>query len=459
MDMLCYDTKGTLTQKITTIELQPPWCETFEQELLLFADLTTSEFVSRYTGYKPNNVWSGLKSTHTDVVGTFSFSFIWVVQCTTQAHMLCVIGSRSSVCVRDRTIHIPSMFAHERSSSFSRSHTTPLTLFSSSSTTSSTITSQVTLPINKPCAQDPQNEEYGSVAKTTSSAGKKPNVIDNLLRDLYSDLPEWVRVDVDTEPSYSFDAELYDELIRKALPSPLFTQEREESANLRQTYHSHEESLLPAQSFFAHSRTERPVYEPSSNLPQKRKSSRDLENEQIRILLERQKRANSCWNQIWDPEARTSSRFWQKRYPGINWNYWFSANGSWSCSYRMWAIQARSITTTRRNVRTKSGSSWNLYQEHARHGTIAEIHVLKVEELSRRKLTEDFEAVTSFFQGSNVKTVCNFGDNDAKYPDAEIDDVHTRNSLASPLYLQEREASASLLQTKRKLVSTCTVNF
>ena len=183
MDMLCYDTKGTLTQKITTIELQPPWCETFEQELLLFADLTTSEFVSRYTGYKPNNVWSGLKSTHTDVVGTFSFSFIWVVQCTTQAHMLCVIGSRSSVCVRDRTIHIPSMFAHERSSSFSRSHTTrDLTLFSSkTSTTSSTITSQVTLPINKPCAQDPQNEEYGSVAKTTSSAGKKPNVIDNLL--------------------------------------------------------------------------------------------------------------------------------------------------------------------------------------------------------------------------------------------------------------------------------------
>ena len=75
--------------------------------------------------------------------------------------------------------------------------------------------------------------------------------------------------------------------------------------------------------------------------------------------------------------------------------------------------------------------------------------VLKVEELSRRKLTEDFEAVTSFFQGSNVKTVYNLGDNDAKYPDAEIDDEHTRNSLASPLYLQEGEASASLLQVYR----------
>ena len=73
-------------------------------------------------------------------------------------------------------------------------------------------------------------------------------------------------------------------------------------------------------------------------------------------------------------------------------------------------------------------------------------HMLKVEELSRRKLTEDAEEVTSFFQGSNVETVHILGDNDAKYPDAEIDDEHTRNSLASPLYLEEREASASLLQ-------------
>ena len=96
-------------------------------------------------------------------------------------------------------------------------------------------------------------------------------------------------VDIDTEPSYSCDAELDDELIGKALSSPLFIQEREEPANLRQTCHSHEESLLPAQSFFTRTSTVRPVYEPSSDLSQKRKSSRDLENERIRILLERQK--------------------------------------------------------------------------------------------------------------------------------------------------------------------------
>ena len=54
----------------------------------------------------------------------------------------------------------------------------------------------------------------------------------------------------DTEPSYSCDAELDDEIIGKAPSSPLFIQEREEPANRRQAYHSGEESLLPAQSFF-----------------------------------------------------------------------------------------------------------------------------------------------------------------------------------------------------------------
>ena len=96
-------------------------------------------------------------------------------------------------------------------------------------------------------------------------------------------------VDIDTELSYSCDAELDDEIIGKALSSPLFIQEREEPANLRQADHSHEESLLPAQSFFTRTSTGRPVYEPRKDLSQKRKSSRDSENEQIRILLERQK--------------------------------------------------------------------------------------------------------------------------------------------------------------------------
>ena len=93
--------------------------------------------------------------------------------------------------------------------------------------------------------------------------------------------------DKDTEPSHSYDAELDDEIIGKAISSPLFIQEREEPADRRQAYHSYEESVLPAQSFFAHTSTERPVFEPCSS--QKRKSGRDMENERIRILLEGQK--------------------------------------------------------------------------------------------------------------------------------------------------------------------------
>ena len=141
---------------------------------------------------------------------------------------------------------------------FSCSHSTPLTLTSSSSIPSSRTTSQVKLPINKPC-EDPQDEECGPVANTTSSH-VSPNVIDNFdYSETYTAIFQNDPVDIDTEPSYSFDAELDDELIRKALASPMFTREREESAILRQTYHSHQESLLPV-SPFSHEQVRRDPY-------------------------------------------------------------------------------------------------------------------------------------------------------------------------------------------------------
>ena len=94
--------------------------------------------------------------------------------------------------------------------------------------------------------------------------------------------------DKETEPSYLCDAELDDETIGKALSPPLFIQEREEPADRRQAYHI-TLSLLPAQSFFAHSRMERPVRELSSLSSCREKPSLDSENEQIRILFVRQK--------------------------------------------------------------------------------------------------------------------------------------------------------------------------
>ena len=95
--------------------------------------------------------------------------------------------------------------------------------------------------------------------------------------------------DKDTEPSYLCDAELDDETIGRALSSPLLIQERGESADRRQAYHSFEESLLPAQSSFTHTKTERPVHELSSPSSCRQQPSREMENETIRILLERQK--------------------------------------------------------------------------------------------------------------------------------------------------------------------------
>ena len=99
-------------------------------------------------------------------------------------------------------------------------------------------------PSIKPNAH-PQNEEYCPVAVYHPLTGYEPNQLDNQLDNFdYSEVSAAIfqdeSVDIDTEPSYSCDAELDDELIGKALSSPLFIQEREEPANLRQTYLSHE---------------------------------------------------------------------------------------------------------------------------------------------------------------------------------------------------------------------------
>ena len=109
------------------------------------------------------------------------------------------------------------------------------------------------------------NEEYCSMAIYHPFTGYEPNVLDDFhYWESSAMIFQDDSGDIDTEPSYSCDAELDDETIGKALSSTLFFQEREEPSNLRQSYHSHEESLLPAQSFFAHTRTERPVHELSS---------------------------------------------------------------------------------------------------------------------------------------------------------------------------------------------------
>ena len=76
-------------------------------------------------------------------------------------------------------------------------------------------------------------EEYRPVAIHNPLTGYEPNQLDNHFDNFdYSETSSAIfqdeSVDIDTEPSYSCDAELDDEIIGKALSSPLFIQEREE---------------------------------------------------------------------------------------------------------------------------------------------------------------------------------------------------------------------------------------
>ena len=79
--------------------------------------------------------------------------------------------------------------------------------------------------------------------------------------------------------------------IGMALSSPLFTQEREDAASRRRAYYSLDEGLSSSQSSSVGHRTGRPVVEQLNSLISNVRENprRSSENEQIRILLERQR--------------------------------------------------------------------------------------------------------------------------------------------------------------------------
>ena len=86
--------------------------------------------------------------------------------------------------------------------------------------------------------------------------------------------------------------EIDDYTIGRALSSPLFTQEREDAASRRQAYHSLDERLSSSQPSSVGHRTGRPVGDQfdSLNSNVRENPRRSSENEQIRILLERQRK-------------------------------------------------------------------------------------------------------------------------------------------------------------------------
>ena len=139
------------------------------------------------------------------------------------------------------------------------------------------------------------NEELGTLAENIPLTGNEPNVFDD---NHISETTEIFTQETssDRRPSNLHDLEISDYTIGRALSSPLFTQEREDPASRRQAYHSPEESLLSSQSLsVGHVRTKRSVSDEFGSLMSNVRENpcRDSENEQIRILLERQKRADS----------------------------------------------------------------------------------------------------------------------------------------------------------------------
>ena len=133
------------------------------------------------------------------------------------------------------------------------------------------------------------NEESDSLVNNTPLTGYEPKIFDDYHISETTDI--FIQESSsDSRPSNLHDSEISDYTIGRALSSPLFTQEREEPASRRQAYHSPEESLLSSQSLsVGHVRTERLVDEFDSLISNDRENPcRDSENEQIRILLERQ---------------------------------------------------------------------------------------------------------------------------------------------------------------------------
>ena len=139
------------------------------------------------------------------------------------------------------------------------------------------------------------SEEFRTLADDTPLTGYEPKIFDD------HHISETTEIFIqesssDSRPSNLHDWEISDDTTGRALSSPLFTQEREEPAGRRQAYHSLEESLLSSQSLsVGHARTGRPVSDELGSLTSNARGNpcRDSENEQIRLLLERQKRADS----------------------------------------------------------------------------------------------------------------------------------------------------------------------
>ena len=137
----------------------------------------------------------------------------------------------------------------------------------------------------------PANEDLGTLAEYDPLTGYEPN--DYHISETTE--PYIQESSGENGSLNSHDLEYDDYTIGMALSSPLFTLEREDAASRRRAYHSHDEGLSSSQSSSVGHRKGRPVVEQFDSLISniRENPSRSSENEQIRFLLELQKRADS----------------------------------------------------------------------------------------------------------------------------------------------------------------------
>ena len=131
--------------------------------------------------------------------------------------------------------------------------------------------------------------------------------------------------------------------------SLLFTQEREDAASRRQAYHSPEESLSSSQSSsVGHVRTGRLVSDQFDSLISSVRENprRNSENEQIRILLERQKEQilADCRAEIQKHEFQAN--YERRSVQKLNGVYRVSKRRILSCSSRRRTTSTRSTTSS-----------------------------------------------------------------------------------------------------------------
>ena len=197
------------------------------------------------------------------------------------------------------------------------------------------------------------NEDLGTLAEYDPLTGYEPN-------DLHISETTELFIQESSGENMSLnsrDLEFDDYTIGMALSSPLFTQEREDAANRRQAYHSPEEGLSSSQSSsVGHVRTGRPVADQFDSLISNVRENPCSENEQIRILLERQREQilADCRAEIQKHEFQAD--YDRRSIQKIEWSYRVSKRRNLSCSSRRRTTSTRS-TSSRTIVGTKSGSS------------------------------------------------------------------------------------------------------